>query len=74
MSAPNTSGRIYLSTVTPVHRGAKYLRDLVVALESAERDFCIRNLPVELVESIFVDDAAVDESAAILQELRLSRV
>lgn len=61
--------RVYLSTVTPVYRGERYLRRLVDEIrelrETLERD----RLPVAIAEAIFVDDASVDGSAAVLAEL-----
>ena len=62
--------KIYLSTVTPVYRGAAFLRQLVEALDAVRSDFAARQLPVELVESIFVDDASVDDSVSVLHELQ----
>lgn len=64
---------IYLSTVTPVYRGAAYLRELVAALETVRAEFRDRQIPVTLTESIFVDDAAVDDSVAVLRELQATR-
>ena len=61
--------RVYLSTVTPVYRGERYLRRLVDEIgevrEALDRD----RLPVEILEAVFVDDASVDGSAALLAEL-----
>ena len=62
--------KIYLSTVTPVYRGANYIRELVSALDSFQEELQQTDLPVELIEAIFVDDAAVDNSADLLDELR----
>ena len=61
---------IYLSTVTPVYRGARYLPDLVMAIDRVRRDLQSGEMPVELVEAIFVDDGAVDDSWKILEELQ----
>ena len=61
--------RVYLSTVTPVYRGERWLRRLVDEIgevrEALDRD----RLPVEIVEAIFVDDASIDGSAGVLAEL-----
>jgi glycosyltransferase involved in cell wall biosynthesis len=61
---------IYLSTVTPVYRGARYLPDMVRALAAVRDEISKSPMPVELIESIFVDDAAVDDSAAVLTGLQ----
>lgn len=62
--------KIYLSTVTPVYRGAEYIGELVEALSSFREELHRTDLPVELIESIFVDDAAVDNSVQVLSELQ----
>src|ERR1043166_8574160 len=62
--------KVYLSTVTPVYRGAEFLRELVDALADIRADLAARHHPIELVESIFVDDDAVDDSAAVLEQLQ----
>lgn len=62
--------KIYVSTVTPVYRGAEYLRDLVGALASVQQELRDSGMPVELVESIFVDDSAVDSSVEVLTSLQ----
>jgi Glycosyltransferases involved in cell wall biogenesis len=62
--------KLLLSTVTPVYRGGRYLHELVDALHAVRLDFRARLVPVELLEAIFVDDAAVDDSVAILRALQ----
>ena len=62
--------KLLLSTVTPVYRGARYLPELVEAFQEVQRELESRQLPVELAEAIFVDDAAVDESVAVLRDLQ----
>lgn len=62
--------KIFLSTVTPVYRGAAYLGDLVAALGSVQQEIRASGLPIELAEAIFVDDAAVDGSPSLLDELQ----
>lgn len=64
---------LLLSTVTPVYRGGRYLPELVDALQEVQRDLRARQLPVELLEAIFVDDAAVDDSVSVLRELQQTR-
>src|ERR1700719_2412838 len=62
--------KLLLSTVTPVYSGARYIPELVEALQAARQELRDRQLPVELLEAIFVDDASVDDSAAVLRELQ----
>ena len=64
---------VLLSTVTPVYRGGRYLTELVDALQEVRLELRTRQLPVELLEAIFVDDSAVDDSVAILLELQRTR-
>lgn len=59
--------------MTPVYRGAEYLRSLVEALDAVQAELQSRQLPVALIESIFVDDAAVDDSVQVLRDLQQSR-
>jgi glycosyltransferase involved in cell wall biosynthesis len=62
--------KVYLSTVTPVYQGASYLRELVAELAVVRTALAAKGSPLELIEAIFVDDAAVDGSAAVLAELQ----
>ena len=60
---------VTISTVTPVYHGADYLHDLITALD-AERTAWVQNdIPVRLLESIFVDDGSSDGSAEMLAKL-----
>lgn len=61
--------RVYLSTVTPVYRGGRYLRRLVGEIAELREQLTRDGAPVEIVEAIFVDDASTDGSAALLLEL-----
>jgi glycosyltransferase involved in cell wall biosynthesis len=61
---------VYLSTVTPVYRGAPFLRDLVRELDAARASFEKQGLPLRLVEAIFVDDGSTDDSFAVLTGLQ----
>jgi len=61
--------KIALSTVTPVYCGEKYLKNLVNELEKVRNFFSEKELPIELVESIFVDDGSIDNSYIVLKEL-----
>jgi glycosyltransferase involved in cell wall biosynthesis len=62
--------KVYVSTVTPVYSGAEYLRNLVAAIELAQDEARRSDMPVEIVEAIFVDDGAIDDSPRILDELQ----
>jgi glycosyltransferase involved in cell wall biosynthesis len=64
---------ITLSTVTPIYRGEKYLRQLVEQLERVRHDWQKDQAPISLYESIFVDDNSIDGSKFLLQELAESR-
>lgn len=61
--------QVSVSTVTPVYSGAKYLEDLVDALGQVRDHWARSGSPLVLAEAIFVDDAAIDESPGILDEL-----
>lgn len=59
-----------LSTVTPVYRGAAYLRVLAARLATVREVWTREGSPLSLSEMIFVDDGSSDSSSAVLQELR----
>lgn len=61
--------KVTISTVTPVYRGALYLRDLVAAIDAERQAWEAAGLPVRLQEAIFVDDGSADGSAEVLLEL-----
>lgn len=65
--------KIFVSTVTPVYCGAKYLKELVNELELVRENWSTNYPGLELVESIFVLDDPVDNSAEILEELKFNR-
>lgn len=69
--APEDAGRetLLVSTVTPVYQGAATLPGLVERLERVRRSWRDGGYPFELVEAIFVDDASVDGSSAVLRRL-----
>lgn len=60
---------ISLSIVVPVYSGEKFLRHLTHELQRVKEAWEASNFPVALVEAVFVDDASVDSSNAILAEL-----
>ena len=61
--------QVHVSVVVPVYRGAKYLVELVTALEGVRTEWATTCAPLSLTEVIFVDDASVDQSYQILTEL-----
>jgi len=63
--------KISLSTITPVYSGALYLEKLVYELAVLRDQWLNQNAPIMLTEAIFIDDAAIDESSKILDELAL---
>jgi polyisoprenyl-phosphate glycosyltransferase len=65
----NMSQVLKISTVTPVYSGEVYLRSLVEALAVLRAEWLLLECPFQLEESIFVDDNAVDGSAAVLESL-----
>jgi len=62
--------RIKISTVIPVYKGELYLEKLVMALLQVKTKWATSNTPLELIESIFVNDSAVDGSYEILKRLQ----
>lgn len=67
------SAHITVSTVTPVYKGEAFLGELVRQLEALRDQFQRGNIPVRLVESIFVLDDPIDDSETVLQELMQGR-
>ena len=64
-------GSTYISTVTPVYSGEKYLDELVEHLEKFKDGLVDKSHNLELLESIFVVDGAIDQSLAVLKKLEL---
>lgn len=62
--------QITLSTVTPVYNGSKYLPDLVEAIHQYKQILDGSDSGLVLIESIFVIDEAIDESASVLEKLK----
>lgn len=62
-------GPLYLSTVTPVFRGAPYLRELVEELAHLRHRIAASGIRLELREAIFVADSPQDDSPLLLAEL-----
>ena len=61
--------KVRISTVTPVYQGADYLEQLVSELDTLRSRLSDREDPVELCESIFVDDDSSDTSSTVLAKL-----
>ncbi len=59
---------ISISTVTPVYNGSKYLLDLIAQLATFRETLSHTYPGLQLVESIFVLDEPVDNSAQILYD------
>lgn len=62
---------VSLSFVVPVYSGAVFLQDLVTQIEAAVADMIARGIQIELREICLVDDSAIDNSAAVIDELAL---
>ncbi|MCF6262302.1 MAG: glycosyltransferase [Xanthomonadales bacterium] len=62
-----------LNTVTPVYAGAEYLPQLVNKIEALRDRWAVSEIPLELTEAIFVNDASIDNSLEILYTLQESR-
>ena len=60
---------ILVSTVTPVFRGKEFLFELISALSALKEKWEMNGAPIQLHESIFVDDGSSDGSEAILRSL-----
>lgn len=60
---------ISISTVTPVYNGSKYILDLIDELNTFRENLGQNYPSLELVESIFVLDEPVDNSASLLYEI-----
>jgi len=60
---------ITLSTVTPVYSGENYLAALVEQLDLLRARWEREKAPIRLLESVFVDDGSIDNSAEVLREL-----
>ena len=61
--------KISISTVTPVYRGEDYLVPLVERISLLRDEWRNGDVPVEIVESIFVIDGSVDNSYKVLEKL-----
>lgn len=60
---------IPVSVVVPVYSGEKFLRELVQQLDRVRTEWVEQQAPMRLAELILIDDAAVDASPTIVDEL-----
>ena len=58
-----------VSTITPVYAGEQYLKELVEALSAIRQQWLDEDAPINLYESIFVVDGAIDDSLSVIQSL-----
>ncbi|WP_313352843.1 glycosyltransferase [Paracoccus sp. (in: a-proteobacteria)] len=58
-----------VSIVVPIYSGSDYVEPLVAALDDLRRQWQEQETPFFLAEVIFVDDAAIDDSAAKIDRL-----
>lgn len=61
--------KISISTITPVYSGQAYLAQLVMELAQLRAYLDTENAPLQLIETIFVDDGSIDNSAEVLRDL-----
>ncbi len=61
---------ISLSVVVPVFQGEMFLEDLADALADLKAELEASQRPISLIEAIFVDDGAIDDSAEVLDALQ----
>lgn len=60
---------VTISIVVPVYCGGEYLRTLTRAIDDLRLDLQAQDCPFALAEIIFVDDAAIDDSAPLIDRL-----
>ena len=69
MSDLSPPQNMMVSVVVPVYCGADYLAALVAALDDLRREWQAQGAPFTLAEAIFVEDAAIDDSGARIDQL-----
>ena len=62
---------IKISTVTPIYNSAEYISQLVIELDKYKTRCINLDTPFQLIESIFVLDEPIDNSAQLLHKLQL---
>jgi glycosyltransferase involved in cell wall biosynthesis len=60
---------ISISVVVPVYSGEKFLRELVQQLDRVRTEWVEQQAPMRLAELILIDDAAIDASPTIVDDL-----
>ncbi|MBB3018711.1 undecaprenyl-phosphate 4-deoxy-4-formamido-L-arabinose transferase [Microvirga lupini] len=69
MTSDLVDKQITVSVVVPVYSGSKYLHALFEEIQALRDRWVNEKAPMSLVEVIFVDDAAVDTSPEIIDQL-----
>jgi len=72
-SDPSPRPLITISVVVPVYSGADYLVPLVAEIDRVRTGWAEAGAPIRLVEAILVDDAAVDASPEIADQIALQK-
>lgn len=60
---------VTISIVIPVYCGSEYLQKLTASMDDLRLNWQARGTPFALAEAIFVDDAAIDNSSRIIDQL-----
>ena len=60
---------ITISTVTPIYSGENFLNELILAIDNTRNYIQTNFVDIQLIESIFVIDDAIDNSASLLRTL-----
>lgn len=63
---------ISISVVVPVYSGEKFLHELIQQLDRVRTEWVEKQAPMRLAELILIDDAAIDASATIVDDLEAS--
>lgn len=61
--------QVTISTVTPVYSGQNYLETLAESLHELRQRWEDSSAPIQLQESIFIDDGSIDASSRVLKAL-----
>ncbi len=59
-----------LSVVVPVYVGAHFLTDLISEIDKVRNQLSAEECPIRIVEAIFINDDAPDDSGLILESLK----
>ena len=63
---------ISISVVVPVYSGENFLHELIQQLDRVRTEWVEKQAPMRLAELILIDDAAIDASATIVNDLEAS--